>query len=227
MLEASAFLDVVTDVLPPILAWSILKPLFLPKATHDGNKPAMADPIPLAPSLRHRFYEPLILLDSLKSIYHGNPNATTLPDLESSTGKSPKETYFCFVNKLSQICDSHGKQPLAKTVSAIAVLDSGTIEYRLASNLRSNREMEGVTQYLESILDILRGVTDEQVRDREFVAPIFSDILQLVLAFTRPRVADYVESLQRDDRSIGTSYLTFGIQFASTDGTALGMSEPQ
>ncbi len=185
----------------------------------------MLRPIPLAPSLRRRLYEPLILLDALKTIYHKN-GTTTTPDLESGTGRSSKETYFCFVNKLSQICDSRGKEELGKTVSAVAVLDSGTIEYRLASNLREDREMEEVAEYLLSILDILKGVEEKQLRDKKFMDPIFSDILRRVLAFNRPRVADYVESLyrQRDD---GTNRLEFGINFANTDGTTAGESAPQ
>lgn len=189
-------------------------------SSHDGSTRTMSDIIPLSPSLRHRFYEPLILLDALKSIYR-TQGGTSEPDLEAGKGKSPKETYFCFVNKLSQICDSQGKQPLGKTVSAIAVLDSGTIEYRLASNLRENWELDVATEYLESILDILGRVGDDQVRDAGFMAPIFSDILRRVLVFNRPRVEAYMEALHRDGS------LAFGITSSSTDGTTQGRCKPR
>lgn len=176
----------------------------------------MAD-IPLPPSLRKRFYEPIVLLDALRSIYlKDNSISNSEPDLEGSSGKSPKQTYFCFLNKLAQICDSHPKQPLGKTVSAVVVLDPGTIEYRLASNQRDSRELEAAREYLTSIITILGHVSDEDVYKKPFMASILSDILQKVLAFNRPRVEDYMEALCRDDR------LDFCIRSAAAEGTGDG-----
>jgi hypothetical protein len=177
----------------------------------------MSDPLPLPDSLRKRFYEPIVLLDALKSVYlMDNRISNSEPDLEGSSGKSPKQTYFCFLNKLAQICDSHPKQNLGKTVSAIVVLDSGTIEYRFASNLRDSRELDTVREYLTSILNVLGGVTDDEVENKIFMASILSGILQKVLAFNRPRVEDYMEALDKEDR------LDFCIGSATADGTRDG-----
>jgi hypothetical protein len=173
----------------------------------------MAEYIPVAPSLRKRFYEPVILLDALKEVYRID-NKISEPDLESGGGKSPQQTYFCFLNKLSQICDNQSQQPLGKTVSAIVILDSGTIEYRLASNQRDAHELDTTTEYLSSILYVLGGVTDDEVGNKAFMAPIFSGILQRVLEFNRPRVERYMEALIINDR------LAFCINSSDAQGTS-------
>ncbi|KAK4126372.1 hypothetical protein N657DRAFT_688922 [Parathielavia appendiculata] len=167
----------------------------------------------IPPSLRKRFYEPVVLLDALRSIYLKD-NTISQPDLEGGSGKSPQQTYFCFLNKLSQICDSEPKQPLGKTVSAIVVLDSGTLEYRFASNQRDGRELDTAKEYLTSILDVLGGVTDDEINDRAFMGPIFSDILRKVLAFNRPRVEDYMKAL--------SDQLDFCINSSVVDRTSEG-----
>jgi hypothetical protein len=177
----------------------------------------MADPLPLPDSLRKRFYEPIVMLDAIKSIYlMDNRISSAEPDLEGTSGKSPKQTYFCFLNKLAQICDTRPKQNLGKTVSAIVVLDSGTIEYRFASNLRDSGELDTVREYLTSILTVLGGVTDDQVENKAFMVSTLSGILQKVLAFNRPRVEDYMEALLKENR------LSFCISSATADGTRDG-----
>lgn len=175
----------------------------------------MAEPVPVAPGLRKRFYEPVILLHALRSVYR-KKNTITEPDLEGSVGKSPQQTYFCFLNKLSQICDSQPKQTLGKTVSALAILDPGTIEYRFASNQRDDRELDTVKEYLTTILHILGRVTDDEVNNSATMGPIFSGILQKVLAFNRPRIENYMEALTEDNR------LAFCIYSATEDGTDQG-----
>jgi hypothetical protein len=177
------------------------------------HQPDIADELQLSPSLRKRFYEPVILLDALRSLYLKD-NIVAEPDLEGGSGKSPQQTYFCFLNKLSQICDSQPKQLLARTVSAVVILDSGTIEYRVASNQRDSRELDTVKEYLSSILDVLGHVTDNEVNGRAFMSPIFSSILKKVLAFNRPRVEDYMEALN--------SQLDFCISSSSADGSSEG-----
>lgn len=156
--------------------------------------PVEPDDLPLAPSRRKRLYEPVILLDALLSIYHGESKVTE-PDLESTTGKSAKQIFFCFVSKLSQICDSEPKQILGKSVTAFAVLDPGTIEYRFASNQRDEYELNTARDYVTVILDILSAVTDDQLSDKAFMAGVFSRILRRILAFNRPRIEMYIEEL--------------------------------
>ncbi|KAK4100799.1 hypothetical protein N658DRAFT_496886 [Parathielavia hyrcaniae] len=168
-------------------------------------------------SLRKRFYEPTVLLAALRAIYlKDNTTSQSEPDLDGDSGKSPQQTYFCFLNKLSQICDSESKQPLGKTVSAVVVLDSGTIEYRFASNQRDSRELDTVKEYLTAILDVLGRVSDDKVNNRVFMGPIFSAILKKVLAFNRPRMEDYMRALS--DR------LDFCISSSAADGTSQGAS---
>jgi hypothetical protein len=174
----------------------------------------MEDLLPLPDSLRKRFYEPIVLLDAIKSVYLKDDSiSNSEPDLEGSSGKSPKQTYFCFLNKLAQICDTHPKQSLGKTVSAIVVLDSGTIEYRFASNLRESEELDTVREYLSSILTVLGSVTDNEVENKPFMASVLSRILRRVLAFNRPRVEGYMDALLDKDR------LDFCIGSATADGT--------
>ncbi len=175
----------------------------------------MSNPVPLPDSLRKRFYEPIVLFDALKYVYRKNKKISE-PDLESETGKSKQQTYFCFLNKLSQICDNQPQQPLGKTVSAIVVLDSGTIEYRFASNQRDGEELDAVKQYLTGILSILGRVRDDEVSSPKSRRLILSRILHKVLAFNRPRVEAYIESLLFEDR------LEFCITSASGDGTTDG-----
>ncbi len=177
----------------------------------------MSNPVPLPDGLRKRFYEPIILFDALKYVYRKDSKISE-PDLESETGKSKQQTYFCFLNKLSQICDNQPQQPLGKTVSAIVVLDSGTIEYRFASNQRDDNELDAVKKYLTDILSILSRVRDDEVSSPKSRRLILSRILQRVLAFNRPRVKGYMESLLSNDR------LEFCITSASGDETIDGRS---
>lgn len=174
----------------------------------------MSDPVPLPPSLRKRFYEPVILLDALRGVYRRDQTPAE-PDLENSTGKSPKQTYFCFLNKLSQICDSQ-KQEFGKTVSAIVILEPGSIEYRLASNKRDSRELDTAKEYLTDILNVLGNVTDEKINDKAFVATVSSGILRKVLAFNRARIEVYLNDL------VKTNQLAFCIESAATSETADG-----
>lgn len=175
----------------------------------------MSDPAPLPPSLRKRFYEPVILLDALRGVYKRDKSLAE-PDLESSTGKSLKQTYFCFLNKLSQICDSQKNQDFGKTVSAIVVLDPGSIEYRFASNRRDSRELGTAKEYLTDILNVLGHVGDEEINDRAFMATVSSGILRKVLAFNRARIEVYLEDL------VETDQLDFCIGSATTSETAGG-----
>ncbi|KAK3307226.1 uncharacterized protein B0T15DRAFT_167947 [Chaetomium strumarium] len=181
----------------------------------------MSEYVELPPSTRKRFFEPVVLLDSLRSVYVKD-NRTSEPDLESDTGKSPKQTYYCFLNKLSQICDSEPKQPLGKTVSAVVILDSGTIEYRLASNQRDRRELDTVREYLTDIIDVFGRASDEEMNDRSFTAHLLSDVLRKVLAFNRFRIEDYIDALCDVKPNRERDNLTFCIESAASDEAVEG-----
>ncbi|KAJ4287833.1 hypothetical protein N0V88_007543 [Collariella sp. IMI 366227] len=167
----------------------------------------------LAVSIHRRFYEPIILADALKSVFLED-NHVSDPDLEADNGKSPKQTYYCFLNKLAQICDSQPKQALGKTVSAIVVLDSGTIEYRFASNQRDSRELDTVKTYLTDIINTLGHAPDDEIIQKTVMeGVVFSEILRKVLTFNRPRIELYIEDLCRGDN------LAFCIESSAGDGT--------
>lgn len=177
-------------------------------ATNDADG---FDPAFLPPSLRKRFYEPIILLDVLGSIYKNN--VVKEPDLESDAGKPLQQQYFVFLNKLAQICDSQ-KGELGKTCSAIVILDSGTLEYRLASNRRDEYELSTTREYLKGILNDLRKASDSEIKQSDAKEAIFSGILLKVLAFTRPRLEYYLNKL--------SSNLEFCIDYAARYGNEEG-----
>jgi hypothetical protein len=103
------------------------------------------------------------------------------------------EVFPCFVNKLAQICDiKHG----GDNVTAVAVLQPGSIEYRLTSNNRTSAAFEKVKNFLtHDILGALGTISDEALRDSIRVVDLRSTILLKVLTFNRWRINCYVKSL--------------------------------
>jgi hypothetical protein len=71
------------------------------------------------------------------------------------------------------------------------------------------------------ILNILGGVTEDEMKDRTFMASISSHILLRILAFNRPRIEGYIEALCENDR------LAFCIDSSTGDETNEGMAPPQ
>lgn len=157
-----------------------------------------------------RFYEPLLLLYSLKSVLPRD-NSTHPSDLEGITDKDPKEAFFCFVNKLSQICDSqHG----GKTVTAFAVLQTGSVEYRFASNQRDSQSLDEVRRYVVDLLETLGHAPDAAFQDSSQRAALTAQILSKVLGFNRRRIGVYLHSLLK--------HLDFCIRGCHAEGTTDG-----
>lgn len=145
------------------------------------------NPVPLSPGVARRFYEAVIFLDRLTDVNFKKNNTREPPDLDTATGKSPKHEFFCFVNKLAQICDSqHG----GDTVTAFAVLQPGSIQYRFASNNRDTAALEKVKTYVTDILNTLGQTTNSQLS-----AAVHQQILAKVVAFNRSRIEVYVSGL--------------------------------
>lgn len=153
------------------------------------SNPQMAvnipDPVQLSPSAARRFYEVVIFLYCLTAVNFKNKN-TKEPDLEIATGKSPKHEFFCFVNKLGQICDN---QPGGGTITAFAVLQPGSIQYRFASNNRDTPALEIVKTYITDILSTLGQTANDQLDT------VYQQILGKVVAFNRPRIEGYISGL--------------------------------
>ncbi|KAK3348746.1 hypothetical protein B0T25DRAFT_581840 [Lasiosphaeria hispida] len=154
----------------------------------------MADdfsPVPLKPSLRKRFYAPVILLRCLSDIF-AIDNSTEIPEQETVVPRSPKQIFYCFVNKLGQICDN---KKGGDTVTAFAVLQPGVVEYRFASNRRSRESLENVHIYITSILETLGKTSDSEISKADYQSLLFEKILRTVLGFNRQRVELYARTL--------------------------------
>ncbi|KAK0666630.1 hypothetical protein QBC41DRAFT_148077 [Cercophora samala] len=150
-----------------------------------------SEALPLENSQAKRLYEPLLLLCCLYRIFSEKKDGVKLPDLDSPDGRTSQGTFACFVNKLSQVCDS---QRGGDTVTAFAVLQTGSIEYRFTSNQRTPDEFELTKRYVETILTTLGEAQDNVIRDARDKAEdceIFSTLIREVLQFNRPRIMEY------------------------------------
>lgn len=145
-------------------------------------------PAPLPRGLAKRFYGSAILLNTLNRCFPQGGNTASIPSgLEREAGSDG--LFRCFVNKLAQICDSkHG----GDTVTAIAILQPGSIEYRLSSNCRNENQFRLVKEHLTDILDSLGNVSEEALTDTFLMAELHSDILLKVLVFNRRRLKVYI-----------------------------------
>lgn len=157
--------------------------------------------VPLKPGLRKRFYECLILLYCLKQTFN-NGNAIEAPDVLGSDGeraaeKSRRELYLCYVNKISQICDiSKGSD----TVTACAVMQPGVIRYLLASNARSEDEMDAVKDFITDIISSLGKTEDDEIKKAiaNKQSLLYSGLLRKIVRFNRPRVEHYLRVIARE-----------------------------
>lgn len=159
-----------------------------------------------------RLYGSIVLLDVL------NENVDTQSpksDLGQVAGKGPSEIFHCFVDKIAHICDvKHG----GDSVTAVAVLQPGCIEYRLSSNSRSDTAFTKVKKYLtDDILGALGKISDETLKDSTKVDDLCSAILLKVLAFNRWRIYCYVKSLVKN--------ISFCIDSCVDEGTPEGETE--
>ncbi|KAM7203129.1 hypothetical protein V8F20_004071 [Naviculisporaceae sp. PSN 640] len=148
----------------------------------------IATPIPVSPGAAKRFYEAVILLYCIIDVNLKN-NTITEPDLDTATGKSAKDEFFCFVNKLGQICDSDCG---GETITAFAVLQPGTIQYRFASNNRTQKELDLVKRYITDVLGFLGQTPDDKLDS------IRDDLLRKILLFTRPRIEHHITQLLKE-----------------------------
>ena len=154
--------------------------------------------------------------------------STEATESEVTTPRSRKQTYYCFVNKLAQICDS--KQG-GKTVTAFAVLQPGSLEYRFGCNGRKASALARVTLYITDVLDTLGHASLDDVNQAatDPHTPLFSQLLQKIVQFNRPRIeryvavlADYLEicindnSGEESDEGTGRPSICFPFKHANT-----------
>lgn len=134
-----------------------------------------------------RFYEPLLLLLAATQACMHNL-APRIPEPSPGTWNQTEEQLFHdFMNKLAQICDNRKGGPTVTAVVALSYPDR--VQYRFASNQRSEQDLEQMKKFVIDILETLREWTEEQsllVKMR---------VLRKVVAFTRPRLRGYVEAV--------------------------------
>lgn len=137
--------------------------------------------------LRNRFYEPLVLLLAATQACMHNLAPKILEPVTDSFSLTPDQLFHDFMNKMAQICDS---RPRGETVTAAVALQyPDRVQYRFASNQRSENELQRVRLFVIDILDTLQGLTEESMK------PIKAKILQKVVAFNRPRLQVYVKAV--------------------------------
>lgn len=152
-----------------------------------------SDLVPIPASLTKRLYGPIILQNTLNGTYDAMPGVVSTLNPDPSTDNDSQEFFPCFVNKLAQICDcKHG----GDSVTAVAILQPGTIEYRLTSNMRTAEEYEDVKRYLtEDVLNVLQSIPEDGLDSTDIVQQTSERILVRVLAFNRWRIRAYVKLL--------------------------------
>lgn len=147
----------------------------------------------LPAGLRKRFYEPVVLLYCLSKLLVKSQHTIKPPDLESADDKSPIKKFECFVNKLGQVCDSRRG---GDTVTAFAILQTGCVEYRFASNRLDERSLVETAAYVKGLLQILGRASQEealQAKDHHG-SELFSTLMRKILEFNQPRISFYIRT---------------------------------
>jgi hypothetical protein len=152
-----------------------------------------SDAIPLDASRRKRLYEAIVLLHCLIAAFVKGQSIEAT-ESEATPPRSRKQTYFCFVNKLAQICDSRRG---GKTVTAFAVLQSGSVEYRFGCNDVNASRLASVRQYITGLLNMLGQASADDIKQAlaDPHTPLFSQLLREIVQFNRPRIERYVAVL--------------------------------
>lgn len=91
------------------------------------------------------------------------------------------------MNKLAQICDTKTKGPTVTAVVALSLPDK--IQYRFASNQRSEANLAVMELFVTDVLETLRVWTEATS------LLIKLRVLRKVIAFTRKRLEGYVKAV--------------------------------
>ena len=153
------------------------------------------EPISLASSIVHKFYEPIMLLVSLIQVAILKAIATQPEDpfdLEND-----KHVYCAFINKLSHVCDS---EKGGTTVTSLMILlendKAKTPHYWFASNQRSPDEIEAAVAFVRRLLRKI----DDATRTPKGDDTVRKQLLNEVLRFNRLRISSYLSVLQSQAR---------------------------
>ncbi|KAK8079395.1 hypothetical protein PG997_007213 [Apiospora hydei] len=161
-------------------------------ARHNAMANANQEPIRDDPAVLELLYQPLLLEDAMNKVMTGHrdgagesfgiPTDSMLPSFEA---------YKCFANKLAQVLDC---EPGGKTVTALTILKGRNMQpvYVIASNLRSQDQLEDAQRFLTKLL---RFVHDNPLELNP--KPLFKKVLGQILMFNLSRVQVYLTSLKR------------------------------
>ena len=146
--------------------------------------------------LRNRFYETIILLWCLRSVYAKMGNKPAPPE-ESvpNSNQSAVDRFRTFVNKLGQLCDY---EKGGKTVTAFAVLtlESGKICYVFACNNQLEAALDRTRRYISGILEDI-GAFFKDPKQKSESESFASSILKRVLVSVKPRARSYGKALHQ------------------------------
>lgn len=111
-----------------------------------------------------------------------------------------EQLFHDFMNKMTQICDVN---PGGATVTAAVALQyPDRVQYRFASNQRTETELERVRLFVDDILQTLQDLTEKSSLS------IKIRVLQKVIAFNRPRLQVYVKAVaSQSERCLKTAGL--------------------
>ncbi|POS75821.1 hypothetical protein DHEL01_v205790 [Diaporthe helianthi] len=154
----------------------------------QGAGAADSTVVPLGGKLQRRFYEPLVLILALTQACMHNYAPTVAEPLAEVTAHSPDELFKDFVNKLCQICDNKRGGDAVTAISVVQYPDR--VQYRFASNQRSESELLRVKSYLEGILETLKeGYTAASS------TILMASVLRKIVVFNRLRLQGYIRHL--------------------------------
>jgi len=150
---------------------------------------------PQPPGLRGRaltcFYEPILLLSALNKACAPQPQSQA-PGPSLGASQSLESLFHDFVNKISQICDS--ERHYGSTVTSFAVLahaGDGSVEYRFASNRRTDDQLKKTKTFVTQVLTTVRQSKKDASGKKSS-----SRVLRQILLFARDRVTAYLISLK-------------------------------
>lgn len=162
-------------------------------------------PIPLAPKIIHRFYEPIMLLEALRESAREHlpiPSQSAHVNVEDL-----KQLYQAFVYKLAHICD---REKGGKTVTAIMILDMSNVPtdepeytYVFAVNQATSEHLAHTASFLHTVLQ--KVALAPPATDTEGRTAAERELRQIVLRFNRPRMRFYLNSL-RERASVCLDY---------------------
>ncbi|KAK8127241.1 hypothetical protein PG984_008349 [Apiospora sp. TS-2023a] len=144
------------------------------------------------PDTLELLYQPLVLEDAMNRVMKGHrdgageslgiPTDSMLPSFEA---------HKCFANKLAQVLDSERG---GRTVTALTILKGGSSQpiYVVASNQRSQDQLEGVREFLQ---ELLRFVHTNPLKLNP--KPLLKKVLGMIIMFNFSRFQAYLNNLRR------------------------------